>query len=681
MIAFASSPTLDPVAAAPAPATDLAELQPTLLHLARLLSEAPDELAAIRAARLSVAILLGRSPQTPARGPLTAALIAAAEALLAHPAAAQPVSAATVAAADDFRAAGWSGDLARLFAAPAWQLSTLRPLADQPAWLWATYARYLFAPPAFFTTTEQEARWAAHLLTHLEPLARRFELNRGSSALRSAARIASELADAWPLIGDDDQLRRRQQALARLRALLAPRLPAFSAPAAARSAAPAADAIRPSRPLRLAIVGQADTEGGDAAADIFAGDLLKSLLDPERFELSHHVTRWPHHSLPPEHVRFLPETLAEQVETLRAGAYDFAIFLGDLTRADSPAAAIARHRVAPHQFATASCPLSTGAAEIDFFLADPSFSPSAHSERLVLLPAARSHAPRDPDESGETPPARADFGLPDDARLLLATAHPAHTTVAVRAAWRSLLDGDSLARLVLLPGTSGPALRLLLAELEKTFADRVIVAGDSPLDTTALTTLLRMGDVYLPAPSGHDRDTSTLAVELGLAVPDAPRRADHLAYADNLAATLETIATAAATAGHHPAGRAPLCLPEVETDTPSRHRHGWDLLTAGRPDRAVVYLLAAAEDPQADAAVWHDLALALHANHQTTEAIQALETCVRIAPDRLDSWLQLAELATAYGHEELVHDITYIVREIAPEDPRVAALIDRRAAL
>ena len=71
MIAFASSPTLDPVAAAPAPATDLAELQPTLLHLARLLSEAPDELAAIRAARLSVAILLGRSPQTPARGPLT----------------------------------------------------------------------------------------------------------------------------------------------------------------------------------------------------------------------------------------------------------------------------------------------------------------------------------------------------------------------------------------------------------------------------------------------------------------------------------------------------------------------------------------------------------------------------------------------------------------------------------
>ena len=94
----------------------------------------------------------------------------------------------------------------------------------------------------------------------------------------------------------------------------------------------------------------------------------------------------------------------------------------------------------------------------------------------------------------------------------------------------------------------------------------------------------------------------------------------------------------------------------------------------------MVYLLAAVDDPQAGPDVWHDLALALHANGQPAEAIQALETCVQRAPDRLDSWLLLSDWAADYGHHDLVRDIADIVRELAPADPRVTALAERLAS-
>lgn len=611
----------------------------TLLQLLRAPVEPSDDaqLPALLSARRAVATALDALASPPPRGPLTDALLAAADALAAHPAGAL----ASDVAATPPQSSSWQASLVRLFAAPAWQTPDLRALADQPAWLWAVYARHLFAAPAFFYTADQENQWAAHILTHLDPLVRMFEGNRGSSSVRTVAQLVVSAAAVWPAVGSDDQLRRRQQGVGRLRALLAPRLPAFQSDA---------QATPPASPLRVGLICDATV----ATPGIFDSTHLKTLLDPERIELSVYTDA------------DLPGDIATQVDTLRLAQLDAVVFAGDLTAAGSPLAALAVHRVAPRQFATALCPQTTGLPEIDVFLADSTAVPSAHTEQLAVMPAALAF-----DSSvEESPLTRTDFGLPEDGPLFAATVHPAHLTSATRAHWQALLATDPQARLVVLPDTSGPVLDLLLADLVREFGERLILSGNAPLPALALAALLRVINTYVPSSAPGDQLNRNLAQQLGLAVPDAPERVDALAFADALTFVLET---ACRTPGE------PLVAPPVSADFTTRHEEGNHLVAFGRADRAVVYLLAAVDSPQAGPDVWHDLALALHANGQPGEAIQALETSVRLAPDRLDAWLLLADWASDYGHTELVAEITGVVQLLAPADPRVAALAERIA--
>lgn len=616
------------------------DLRSALETLTRLLA-APSDFAVIPSARLAVATALNQLDPPPARGPLTDALLAAAESLARHPAGSL--------ASDDAAPAltpartGWAGSLVQMLAAPAWQTSGLRPLGDQPAWLWTAYARYLFAAPASFETTEHETRWAAHIAGHLGALVRMLEGNRASSSVQAVARLAVDAADAWPAVGGGEQLRLRRQHIGRLLTLLASRLPAFARP----SALPAEGA-----PLRVALIGD-----GSASAGVFDSSHLRTLIDPERIDLTRCSSAE------------LSDDIATRVQTLRDGHFDAVIFAGDLTRSSGPLTALALHRVAPIQFATALCPHTTGLPEIDVFLGDSLSSPDAHTERVAVLPAALAFAPPAPTE--EIPPTRADLGLPEGARLLVATAHPAHTPASVRAHWTRLLDENAKTRLILLPGASGPEMDRLFAGCERRFGDRLILAGQTPLEAPALLALLGVCDIYLPGGSPGDRFNRDLAQRLGVCVPDAPARIDCLSFADALTSVLESACRAP---------DAPLTAPAAACDLATRHEQGNHLLAFGRADRAVVYLLAAVDDPQAGADVWHDLALALHANHQDAEAVQAMETCVRLSPDRLDSWLQLAEWATDYGHAELVGEIHEVVRTLAPDDPRVTSLAERLAS-
>lgn len=647
MPATSASPLLD-FAASPVPRHRL----PTrpIQHQGRLTTEitsffdllaSPAPAATIQAAGLAIATTLAALERAPAQGPLTDALLACAEARLNHPSAALPVDETSLASVRALSSSGWTGSLARVFAAPAWQTPRLKPLADQAPWLCAIYSRYLFTAPAFFSTTAQEQLWAAHILTHLEPLLRMLEINRGSSVLKTAAQGAMDAAPLWPGAGSDEQIRRRQQAVGRLRTLLAPRLAPFQAPPSPLSG----------RPLRVGLI----SEQPAGIRSVFDGPRLSALLDTERIALTSHL------------IDDLPGDLAARVETLRTAQFDAVIFAGDLNRGDSPLAALALHRLAPRQFATALCPLTTGLPEIDVMLTDSLAAASAHTEQLAVLPAALAFDPPPaPAAAGPvSAPTRADLGLPEDARLYAATAHPAYIPAATRARWQALLEQDASARLILLPGTSGPELDRLAAEFDGLAGERVLLAGNAPLDENTLATLLRVSDVYLISGSPGDHANRSLAQHLGLAVPDAPARRDFPSFADALTEMLET---ACRTPGR------PLLAGAPADTLADRRRQAQDLLSRGRADRAVTYLLAAIEDPSAGAETWHELGLALHANHQAPEAIQALETCVQLAPDRLDTWLQLAEWANDYGHAELVADIIEVVQALAPHDPRVTAL-------
>jgi hypothetical protein len=600
----------------------------------------PADIIAVQAARRSVATALNRLDKPPARGPLTEALLAAADLLALHPADAAAIN-------ELYRPApvhsGWTGTLVQMFAAPAWQTTALRPLGDQPAWLLPSYARYVFAAPACFDTTQDEHRWTDHLIVQLGALVRLIETNRGSSSVNAIARIAVNAADNWPAVGPAPRLRLRQHQLGRLLTLLAPRLPAFVPP----PSPPALGAI-----LRVALVGD-----GSAPAGVYDAGHLKTLLDPERIEITAYS------------LNELPADTAARVEMLRAAQFDAVIFAGDLTRPSNPLTALALHRLAVCQFATSLCPHTTGLPEIDVFLGDSVSVPEAHTERIATLPAALAFDP--PESAGPASLTRADFGLPADAHLLVATAHPAHSTAATRDQWTRLLEKTGHARLILLPGICGLAMELLFADCERRFGERVIIASHTPLDTAAVQALVRVCDGYLPGPTPADRLNTDFAQRLNLSVPDAPARIDCLSFADALTSVIES------------ACRTPdasLLVTPAACDLATRHEQGNHLLAFGRTDRAVIYLLAAVDDPQAGPEVWHDLALALHANHQGAEAVQAMETCVRLAPDRLDSWLQLADWATDYGHTELVGEIHEVVRTLAPADPRVTSLAERLAS-
>ncbi len=638
------------------PTAPAAALQSALQNLEDLLDPPPSELPAflprLESARSHVAQVLNQLDPAPSRGPWLDAVLATADCLNAHPAAA--------CAGDDSRhplmRKGWLGAVAQIFAAPAWQTPDLRPLDTLPVWLWTTYARHLFAGPAFFHSTGEEIRWAAHIHLQLDPLVRMLTHNRGSEIVKTTAALVLESSTQWPAVGTDDQRLLRQQSLGQLRTLLAPRLTPFSN----------VGNPMPGHPLRVALI----TEHLASGPGIYERDRLVSLLDLERVELTSFVLRSDPDNRLPDGPRLLPESLQEQIALLREPAFDAVIFAGDIHNPHAPLAALALHRVANRQFAATPDGRTTGLPHIDIFLGDAAHAPAAHTERLAVLPAALAFERFNEPAPDESAPTRADLGLPEKTRLLVATLHPLHFTAETRAHWQLRLEKNREAQLIVLPDATGPALQLLLADLAAQFGDRLIAAGDAPLASPALAALLAVCDEYLPGSAPGDRLHLDLAQRLHLDVADAPARIDGLAFADALAAVLEL-------ACHQP--HEPLVAPAVACDLATRHEQGNHLLAFGRADRAVVYLLAAVEDLDAGPDVWHDLALALHANGQPAEAIQAMETCVRRAPGRLDSWLILSDWASDYGQNELVRDIAGIVRELAPADPRVTALAERIA--
>ena len=89
--------------------------------------------------------------------------------------------------------------------------------------------------------------------------------------------------------------------------------------------------------------------------------------------------------------------------------------------------------------------------------------------------------------------------------------------------------------------------------------------------------------------------------------------------------------------------------------------------------RAVDYLLAAVQTSD-DAGTWFDLAVALYRNNQHQQAVQALETSLRLDASRADAWTMLVNLANEVGAHDIAREALTAFKQLAPFDPRVAAL-------
>ena len=113
----------------------------------------------------------------------------------------------------------------------------------------------------------------------------------------------------------------------------------------------------------------------------------------------------------------------------------------------------------------------------------------------------------------------------------------------------------------------------------------------------------------------------------------------------------------------------------------ARHLLGAALLRGGQHVRAVDYFLGAVQHSDGDAPLWHDLAIALCESGRMPQAVQALETSLRIDQSRVEGWTLLAELALNAGNIGLYRDALGVARELAPADERVSALVMRGDAI
>jgi protein O-GlcNAc transferase len=147
---------------------------------------------------------------------------------------------------------------------------------------------------------------------------------------------------------------------------------------------------------------------------------------------------------------------------------------------------------------------------------------------------------------------------------------------------------------------------------------------------------------------------------------------------ENLSETIEAGCAALARSDTEAAAfECNLALRTDPTSAQARLLKGRVLLAEGNAGRAVDYLLAAVERAGgSDSSTWFALAEALRANDQGSQAIQALEACLRTDPANLDALLLVIEIAQQVGATEIARDAFQGLQQLAPNDPRVVAMAD-----
>lgn len=679
--------------------------------------------------------------------------------------------AADLAAAQAWVNRGWSGALAAMLIAPAWQLSEAPLLDDLPDWFWRGYAMWLFHTPTRFGGPAPDVL-SRHHARHLRALERWAARNAGSAALRTA--VAACLAGIRDLAGDATAGVWREQAELRGRMLTWCR--------GREKAAPGVFAIpRHGRRLRIGFVARDFGPGPGTYAllpcfeeldsrsfEVFLFPLMKS----ETPEAAFCARRG-------RETHVLPAGLAERLAFLRGGQLDVLVFAGDLGREDSDVTELALHRIAPLQVANHRSGLSTGLPEIDLYVAgeEPTEDrpTTAFTERYgVLRGPAHSLALARPQADAAVRAGREEVGLPLDCTLMVAAVGAEGVSGPLLLSWAAVLARVPEAHLAVAlvhEGSDAPVAlfcRAVDATLSRAGVDtrRVTIFPAAESRPHEVRALLALGDLQLDAgAAGLDAWAAAEALVAGVPVVAAPGRAASapaaflrsLGCAEWVAASCEDAAdiaiglaadparrrearsrvTAAIEAGPefldtlaasdafgalieaafdelcslgpeefrrqtepvrcfgvddpadtitaglaaHASGdletaamEAALALRSAPADPRARHLAGLVLHAQGITSRAVDYLLGAVQGRESTADRWLALARALRDNQQPAEAIQALETCLRLDSRNLEALFMLLELSEAVGATELARDVLQCLRQLAPDEPRVIAM-------
>jgi len=199
---------------------------------------------------------------------------------------------------------------------------------------------------------------------------------------------------------------------------------------------------------------------------------------------------------------------------------------------------LAFSRLAPVQCVTFGHPVTTGVATIDYFLSarelEPAGAQDHYTETLVPLSVVPTYF-RQPSPAA-SPPTRADFGLPADARLYLCAQNLIKFHPEFDAVLAGILRRDPKGRLVLIRSKDSLLAQRLLERLRRSLpdaADRVTFLPFLKLD--ALLGFARSVDAVLDTPvfGGGTTSLETFAVDAPVLTwpgPFARSRITHALY-------------------------------------------------------------------------------------------------------------------------------------------------------
>ncbi len=106
----------------------------------------------------------------------------------------------------------------------------------------------------------------------------------------------------------------------------------------------------------------------------------------------------------------------------------------------------------------------------------------------------------------------------------------------------------------------------------------------------------------------------------------------------------------------------------------ARFLMGRALSALGHYERATTYLTAAIAGQEHDGARWLELAKTFKLAAELPHALDALGACLQVAPDCLEGWVMMVELANGAGSTEIAAEALEVAQRIAPNDPRVRQL-------
>lgn len=616
-----------------------------------------------------------------------------------------------------------------LLAGPAWSSADVPAFADVADDWWEAYALWRFAPPQVFAAPGEAARHATHQAAALVELARWVERNPGSATVRAAAEACIEILDTRWLHGSAAAvraaLRARGRVLARLRggrpgdhAVLAlPREGRRLRVGVVAEHYAAGDATRRLLPL----FGKLDPRRFEVRLHALreVGDALEARCrrPAAGFEV-----------LPAGLSDRLARLRAAELDVLLFGAdlASGADGVAELALHRIAPLQVAAACFVPEGCGLPEVDLLlAGESEL---ARDPALAADL-SERLGLLPGPALARDEDPAPETATQEWSRDLlGLAPGAPLLVCAADHRSITPETWELWAGLLAERPEASLLLHPfreGVDAARAACLLRQCQEVFGrhdidpDRVIFSTLELGNRADLRLLLSIGDLYLDSVPGGDAEGALLALQAGLPVVTLGAGAGALLRslgADELvAADADAYRTLARRLATEPEERArqvaglrkalerlPLCHdpltradavgevlerafdevladgarifrerrePILATGAPCEgaacRARGLELLAAGRPARAVDYLLAALQKDDGTADLWLEVARALSANGQKAEAVQALESALRLDEGLAPGWEMLARLADEIGLADLAVQAREVVAGLA----------------